>query len=252
MAYASRMRKPFPTYIGSKDAGGVVERIAGLFQPHSVYVECCLGNGAVLRRKSPALRTIGIDKDPRVIAAWRELGWPGLELVRADAIKWLRHAAAWLPADALVYADPPYVLSTRGHRRYYRCELSDAEHSELLDVLDALPCSVFVSGYECSLYRRRLTTWSHESFPAQTRGGTRIEHVWYRRSIIARFGEEARYAGRDFRERERIKRKAHRWASRYLTMPPAERSAVLGACLSAEASARVTARTRRPAHPACS
>lgn len=233
------MRKPFATYVGSKDAAGVVERIAGLFPAHSLYVEPFLGNGAVLRRKTPALHSIGIDKDYDVVKAWRALNWPGLEVLDCCGIKWLSRAASWLPADALVYCDPPYVLSTRGHRRYYRCELTDAQHVELIDALDALPCAVFLSGYASELYARRLRTWSHEEFNAQTRGGTRREHLWFRRSSIATVGEEARWAGRDFRERERIKRKATRWASRYLTMPPAERAAVLGEVLRAESRSRI-------------
>ena len=37
----------------------------------------------------------------------------------------------------LVYADPPYMLDTR-HGKQYRCEMSDREHNDLLDVLEAV------------------------------------------------------------------------------------------------------------------
>lgn len=236
-------------YVGSKGGAGVFQRIAGLFPAHSMYVDAFLGHSAVLRHKTPALRSIGIDADAAVIERWRSVEWPGLDLVHGCGIAWLRDAAAWLPADALVYCDPPYVLSARGHRRYYRCELSDQEHSTLLTVLEALPCSVFLSGYMTPLYARRLAGWDHEEFNAQTRGGVRREHLWYRRSTLAVLGGETRWAGRDFRERERIKRKAGRWASRYSAMAAEERAAVLSACLRVERELASSTPTMPPGKP---
>jgi DNA adenine methylase len=42
-------------------------------------------------------------------------------------------------------------------------------------------------------------------------------------------------AGRNFTDRQRIKRKAENWARRYRDMPPAERLAVLSAVMTVEA-----------------
>jgi hypothetical protein len=223
--------KPFTTYPGSKDAAGCAERIIRTFPPHSVYVEPFLGGGAVLRRKRPALQSIGLDCNPDVVRRWLAVQWPGLKVLCADAIEWLEREGPQLPADALVYADPPYPLSTRSGRRLYLRELTDADHARLLDALDALPCSVVVSSYANRMYSRRLATWEHDSWRAMTRGGARIEHVWFRRSTIARFGEDTRCVGKNFRERERLKRKARRWCAKLEAMPPRERAAILAALI---------------------
>ena len=61
----------------------------------------------------------------------------------------------------LVYADPPYVLSTR-HGKQYRHEMDDEGHEELLDILIAHKGPVLLSGYESSLYNERLRGWHRE------------------------------------------------------------------------------------------
>lgn len=230
--------KPFATYPGSKDAAGSAERIVRLFPPHSLYVEPFLGGGAVLRRKTPALRTIGIDDDGRVVAAWKRVEWPGLELIEDDGLSWLE--ASSLPADALVYADPPYPRSTRSRRRLYAHEWTDAEHRRLLDCLLSLPCSVVVSSYENPMYSEAFAAWERDSWRTMTRGGVRIEHAWASRSTLARFGESARCAGRDFRERERLKRKAQRWRAKLERMPERERAVILAELIAAYSDAAGT------------
>lgn len=226
--------RPFASYIGSKGGAGVAERVAAEFPPHSVYVEPFIGGGAVLRRKSPALCSIAIDADAVVTNAWTRMRWPGLIVVNGDGICWLEENGPLLPADALVYCDPPYPLSTRGWRPYYDYELTDDDHARLLRVLLQLPCSVVISSYDNELYARTLADWRHVCFPAMTRGGLRTEHLWCR-STIAAFDVGRGVPGNGFRERERIKRKAARWASRFSTMPPAEQDAVLSLVLSERA-----------------
>jgi len=229
--------------MGSKEGAGTLQQLLGLLMPHSVYVECFLGNGAVLRHKTPALRTIGVEADAVIVKAWERTRWPGVELVHADAIAWLAKASAWLPPDALVYCDPPYPHNTRTSSKRYRHELSGRDHRRLLDVLDALECSVIISSYESRLYLERLgdrrwptwgRSWRHHSWPAMTRGGLRTEHAWVKTSMAAAsvsLGVEARYLGQNFRDRTRIKRKVARWTGKFDTMPVRDRTAILAALL---------------------
>lgn len=85
-----------------------------------------------------------------------------------------RHAVA----GCLIYADPPYPLSTR-HRSYYRHEMTDADHLVLLDALDAHPGPVVLSGYACDLYDHRLAHWQRETSAAVAGNGVaRTEVVW--------------------------------------------------------------------------
>ena len=52
---------------GSKAVSGLCQAILGLFPPHRVYLESHMGGGAIMRRKAPALRSIGIERNRRAI-----------------------------------------------------------------------------------------------------------------------------------------------------------------------------------------
>ena len=96
-------------YFGSKATSGLCQALIAMMPPHSVYIETHLGGGAMMKRKPPALRTIGIDLDGRAIEAFRcdyEV-----ELVHGGAHRFL----GGFPFDGseLVYSDPPYLRSTR-------------------------------------------------------------------------------------------------------------------------------------------
>lgn len=61
----------------------------------------------------------------------------------------------------LVYADPPYVLSTRNGKQY-RHEMDDSQQNDLIDVLLAHKGPVLLSGYDSDLYNDRLSGWYRE------------------------------------------------------------------------------------------
>lgn len=90
--------------------------------------------------------------------------------------------------DVLVYADPPYVLSTR-NMEMYQHEMTDADHAALLDVLDAHPGPVVLSGYHCALYDERLRHWhTREKRVQAEKGNTRTEVLWLNQTCIDRLG----------------------------------------------------------------
>ena len=61
--------------------------------------------------------------------------------------------------DALFYADPPCVHSTRNTRKEYRFEMSDDDHIELSKQLNRAAGAVIVSGYDCDLYNELYQGW---------------------------------------------------------------------------------------------
>lgn len=80
--------------------------------------------------------------------------------------------------STLIYADPPYLLSTRS-RKYYKHEMTDGEHTDLLNALDAHQGPVVLSGYAHPLYEKRLSHWHRVSTPAVTEhGNIREEVLW--------------------------------------------------------------------------
>ncbi len=82
-------------------------------------------------------------------------------------------------SQVLIYADPPYVLSTRKQRQY-RVEMADdAQHVELLEALLAHPGPVMLSGYDNELYNDMLPGWAKVSHQARSEGGHyRTETLW--------------------------------------------------------------------------
>ena len=218
------------SYPGGKAGAGVYQTLINLMPPHEIYIEPFLGMGAVLRRKKAApIATIGVDADKDVLKLWRGTGkQPGVQVICADGIRFLEERK-WTGRE-LVYCDPPYLIHTRlQQRRIYRYELEEADHRRLLDVLLQLPCLVMISGYDSMLYRQKLRGWIHETFTAVTRGGTvATEFVWmnYSKPDVL---HDYRYVGRNFRERQDMKRKAARWRARLVGMPMRDRLSVLSA-----------------------
>ena len=222
----------FATYPGGKNGSGVYQKIISLMPPHTLYIEPFLGGGAILRAKLPAPANIGIDVDGAVIREWQlfpPTTIPNLTILQGDAITWLQDHASQLPKTALVYCDPPYLLSTRSkQQQLYTFELSEnQEHRSLLDVLVKLDCMVMISGYWSQLYADLLPNWRTFQFQTVTRGGTTaLETVWLNFPEPVEL-HDYRFLGKDYRERERIRRKKARWIEKLNHMPALERQALL-------------------------
>lgn len=70
-----------------------------------------------------------------------------------DLIKRFNHE------NVLIYADPPYLLETRGDKQY-RHEMTEQDHLDLLKALKQHRGYVILSGYPSEMYDRELHGWS--------------------------------------------------------------------------------------------
>jgi hypothetical protein len=222
-------------YPGGKNGAGVYQQLINLMPPHHTYVEPFLGSGAVMRMKRPAQYSIGIDADASAVEAFRSTTPPeltrlpaSLKLMVGSGIEFLKFYP-WRGGE-LIYLDPPYVMSSRScQRRYYRHEMTLRDHKHFLRaVLDLPPgVMVMVSGYTTKMYRLALRDWRSVSFEVTLRRGKKAtEWVWMNYPEPLEL-HDYRYLGRDYRERERIKRKRLRWKEMLKTMPALERYAIL-------------------------
>lgn len=248
------------TYPGGKNGAGVYQNIINRMPPHEVYIEPFLGGGAVMRLKKPALLNIGLDLDTEALFQFSrclhttpsETAWapiapivqlddsrslhavisvargssdPTMALGHLNAFDFLRRYP--FTGNELVYCDPPYMHSTRGRADRYRFELTDNQHSELLTILKALPCRVMLSGYWTLFYEQKLSGWATAHFQTTNRAGKKTtEWLWFNFPEPVAL-HDYRYLGKDFRERERIKRKKARWVAKLENMPVLERRALL-------------------------
>ncbi len=222
-------------YLGSKGGSGVYQKIISMMPRHRVYIEAFLGEGAIIRNKPPAEKNIGFDPNIAALTFVRNAltvdgilfqGWP------TDCISQLKfwqrtNVFNW--HDVLIYADPPYMPETRTGTARYEHEYSPADHADLIEtflVLGNLGAKIMISGYRSGLYDALLTDWRRVDFQAMTRGGVRTESIW----LNFKDNEPAyshSFAGKDFKERQRIKRKAARWAEKYRSLPERERLAIM-------------------------
>lgn len=85
--------------------------------------------------------------------------------------------------NVLIYADPPYLLNTRGGKQY-RHEMDEQEHIELLAALKAHKGPVIISGYPSDMYDCELRGWSkvHKRSYNQN-SDARTEVLWFNYAI---------------------------------------------------------------------
>ena len=84
-----------------------------------------------------------------------------------------------------------------------------------------------------------LADWHSLSLQVMNRAGVVDGKVWCN-FVPGRRPHWHRYAGRDFRQRQLIRRKAAHWGRRYAALPPSERLALLAALLAVDAYARIS------------
>ncbi len=215
-------------YFGSKATSGLCQAIIALMPPHDTYIETHLGGGAILHRKPAALTSIGIDIDANALDAMSP-PYP-VKLVHGCSHQFLRDYK--FTGRELIYCDPPYLHSTRCSDRRYRFDYTDQDHVELLSILKSLPCQIIISGYPSQLYDDVLQDWRTREIQVMNHNGVRTEKLWF--NFTPNKTHWSSYAGKNFTDRQRIKRKAESWGNRYQNMPANERLAVLAAIMAVD------------------
>lgn len=114
-----------------------------------------------INRGSNSARTV-LNRLGRFAAAVERLEHVVIE--NRDAVDVIRQYSA---PDAVIYADPPYLASTRTAMTKrpggdYRHEFSSEEdHIRLAEALNATPATVLLSGYESPMYAELYAGWAH-------------------------------------------------------------------------------------------
>lgn len=85
--------------------------------------------------------------------------------------------------NVLIYADPPYLLNTRGGKQY-KHEMNEQDHIELLAALKAHKGPVIISGYPSDMYDCELHSWNkvHKRSYNQN-SDARTEVLWFNYAI---------------------------------------------------------------------
>jgi DNA adenine methylase len=144
--------------------------------------------------KNQGWRQVGFRGEATTVDLWRKLPARLLHVTKRLQHTEIENCPAldligrYSGENVVLYCDPPYVLSTRSHAIYAH-EMTDADHSALLDALDAHPGPVVLSGYRCPLYDDRLGHWqAHERTTQAEKGNTRTEVLWLNQVCVDRLG----------------------------------------------------------------
>lgn len=81
--------------------------------------------------------------------------------------------------NVMIYADPPYLLSTRGGKQY-RHEMDEQGHVELLAALKSHRGPAIISGYPSELYDSELRGWNRITKQSYNQNSdARTEVLWF-------------------------------------------------------------------------
>ena len=91
--------------------------------------------------------------------------------------------------NVLIYADPPYLLSTRGGKQY-RHEMTEQDHVELCAALLQHKGPVILSGYPSDLYDHELKQWHRITRKSYNQNSDpRTEVLWCNFDVPSLFEE---------------------------------------------------------------
>ena len=212
-------------YAGGKNGAGTYQKIINKIPPHKRYIELFLGSGAILNNKKPALENFGIEKNKSTIDKFDY--YPFAFIINECAFEWIERNKNLFTKDTYVYIDPPYPMESRkAQRNIYQNELTQADHIKLLHLVKALPSMVAISTYKNDLYSHELNEWSLYTFDSQTRQGSSLEHLYMNYPEPLQL-HDYNFLGKDFTERQRIKRKIIREINKLKGLPLLERQAIL-------------------------
>lgn len=222
------MNKPFDSYLGGKGCAGTYQQIINLIPPCNTLVIPFLGNCAITRNIRLPEHVLLNDIDGEVVKAWSNVNGdiPGVEFCNMDAVRFMMEFERNWIGDVVVYCDPCYLFNTRTSEdtRYKYDSGQESYHLKLLTYVKCLRNPVLISCYDNDLYKSMLPHWNKTSFKSSTRGGVRIETVYYNFNNPNCYLQDYQHTGSNYRERERIKNKVRRKLSSIMKMPAKERN----------------------------
>lgn len=131
----------------------------------------------------------------------------------------------------MLFADPPYpIADRRDARARYRCELDDAQHARLVELLHLAAGAgvrVLVCGHPWGVYPKAFASWRKHEFTIGLRNGRPgIECVW------TSFDDpyplhDYRYFGANKRLRQDLRRRVSRQLELFRAMDRHHRAVIL-------------------------
>ena len=216
-------------YPGNKKIEGVYQKIISLIPPCKYFVEGFAGSASIsriIKKHIPAHIVILNDID-YTTHGLLSLGAHSY-ICHYDIITFLRLFLS-MPdlSKCIFFFDPPYLHSTRpSNTAIYNYEMSIESHSSFLSFILDFPARCILIHPTCEMYDDFLSHWNKSNLSIRYHNKTSLETIYYNfphptNLLIDQF------TGKNFTDRQRIKRKAARIVKKISSLPPLERSYIL-------------------------
>lgn len=224
-------------YPGAKTNSGILQFLINRIPHHERYFELFAGSASLYFAKKLALQNVIMDRDEEVYRALGTKlseGYPykyihetpassTTELSCRDAQQWLWDNTDELRWPDFIYLDPPYpFLSRRSGKSYYRHEMTNDDHVQLLTTIRTVKAKIMISTRQNDLYDEYLYDWRKDVFKTVDRAG-RAEEIIYMNYPVPDLLHQYDYVGQNFSDRQRIRRKVSRFSNKIQDLPPYER-----------------------------
>jgi len=223
-------------YPGSKTNSGIIQFLINRIPYHTGYYELFGGSGALCKEKQKAaIRNVICDIDSKTIKRYENSYPVWMDAYVLNAIDVLQDKAFNFLRSDFIYLDPPYPFdSRRSGKKYYRHEMTDADHVQLLETVLQLDANVMISTRQNTLYDKYLKKWRKEKFATVDRAGSVDEIIFmnYRQPAIL---HQYDYLGNDCWDRQGIKRKVQRFEKKIRQLPDYERHLLIMEMIKANA-----------------
>lgn len=225
-------------YPGNKSSLSILPRLINLMPKCKLFVDLFAGSGIIVKSvydagRDSEMKFIANDIDFKVVKILiRQL--PG-NIVKIncdfrnilDSLDLLVKIGYVCRDEIFIYADPPYVISSRKRLKIYLHEMQDYDHVQMFRALKEYGFKTMISGYDSKLYQELFKGWYTRDFKVSTHSGTAIEKVWMNYDITTAELVTYDYAGHNFIQRQQYKRKRQRFLKKIMELPKIEREMLL-------------------------
>lgn len=222
----SILQKPRLSYNGGKSGNGTFQTIINQIPQCTTFIDAMVGNGGIVcHLKLPDLTVIN-DIDSAVIDGFIFDG--SHQILKENIPVWdLIDKYDRNGHGTFFYFDPPYLKSTRKSQLdLYKYEWTLEDHHRFLSKVLTVKSNCMISHYPCDIYDSSLSHWRKIKFQSMTRHGLATEAIYMNYPEPTTL-QDYRYIGKDFIDRQRIKRKCHRLIKKIESLPIHERALIV-------------------------
>ena len=210
-------------YIGNKDFSNVIHFLINRLPKSERYFSLFYGSGGLEKSiYTAAAHFICAEKNPEC----KKYETSMTASIEYSDYKHLIEQNVFT-RDDFVFADPPYIISTRkSGKAFYKFEFDISQHIEFLNYMGSMKAKTMITHPECDLYNSYLKGWFRVDLRYMTQGG------WFTDSVYMNYNPEEiellsyECLGKDFTDRQRIKRQRANIVNKFKNLDPQIRKGI--------------------------